>query len=62
MLFSGHVSDAPMLLVGGVLWLSPFASPDPKTPKPPCLEQVRVGYLDLALLTDKWCQHISVGF
>lgn len=62
MLFSGHVSDAPVLLVGRVLCLSPFASPNPKTPRPPCLEQVRVGYLDLALLTDKWCQHISVRF
>lgn len=62
MLFSGHVSDAPVLLVGRVLCLSPFASPNPKPPRPPCLEQVRVGYLDLALLTGKWCQHISARF
>lgn len=62
MLFSGHMSDAPVLLLGKVLCLSPFATPNPKTPKSHGLEQVRVGYLDLALLTDEWCQHISVRF
>lgn len=36
--------------------------PTPNPPWPPCLEQVRVGYLDLALLTGKWCQHISARF
>lgn len=39
MLFSGHVSDAQILLAGRMLRLSPFASPPALNP--PCLEQVR---------------------
>lgn len=61
MLFSGHMSDALILLVGRMLRLSAFASLQPKYPSPqtPLLRAGRVGYPDPALITNKWCQHIS---